>query len=164
VVYAKKPFAGPDEVLAYMARYTHRVAIANRRILQVRDEGTVRIEYRDYQAADADGRAPHRTLELTADEFIRRFLLHVLPAGFRKIRFYGILAGPERAAKLARCRELLACDAPCAGLPAPVDGDADRDLCPVCGRGHMRRVALLECERGPPVVVSFLAGSVVHAA
>jgi hypothetical protein len=87
-VYAKPPFAGPEAVLAYLARYTHRVAIANRRLIAL-DERGVTFRYKDYRR---NGQARYRTMTLTADEFIRRFLLHVLPKGFHRIRHYGLLA------------------------------------------------------------------------
>lgn len=101
VVYAKPPFGGPDQVLRYLARYTHRIAISNRRLLSLED-GTVAFRYKDY----AHGRRL-RTLRLDAVEFIRRFLLHVLPKGFVRIRRYGLLANSQREKKLARCRELM---------------------------------------------------------
>jgi hypothetical protein len=100
VVYCKKPFAGPAEVLEYIGRYTHRVAIANGRILAVGADGTVTIDYKDYHDQDARGAARHKTMTLAAFEFLRRFLLHVLPHGFRKIWFYGLLAGADRRASV----------------------------------------------------------------
>ena len=102
VVYAKPPFGGALQVLKYLARYTHRVAISNHRLLSL-CAGRVRFRYKDY----ARGNRP-RVLELSAVEFIRRFLLHVLPKGFVHIRHYGFLANPVRAKELPRCRELLA--------------------------------------------------------
>ena len=88
VVYAKPPFAGPEAVLAYLSRYTHRVAISNRRLLAF-DEGGVTFRYKDYRR---DGAERHAVMTLATDEFIRRFLLHVLPRGFHRIRHYGLLA------------------------------------------------------------------------
>ena len=132
VVYAKRPFAGPDAVLAYLSRYTHRVAIANSRLLAC-DGNTVTFKWKDYRAK---GRQRYKTMCLHAHEFIRRFLIHVLPHGFHRIRHYGIFANGNRADNLARTRELL--DAP----TTPLEPDADEDdaepkapvyPCPLCG-------------------------------
>ena len=101
VVYAKRPFGGPDKVLDYLGRYTHRIAISNHRILDIKN-GEVTFTWKDYKS---DGK--QRIMTLKAHEFIRRFLLHVLPDGFVRIRYYGLLANCHRARKLARCRELL---------------------------------------------------------
>jgi hypothetical protein len=128
VVYAKPPFAGPEAVLAYLSRYTHRVAISNRRLLAF-DEAGVTFRYKDYRR---DGGQRQRVMTLAADEFIRRFLLHVLPRGFHRIRHYGLLAASARKASLARARELLAVAPP----PADAVPDEPRDLrppCPCCG-------------------------------
>ena len=103
VVYAKRPFAGPAAVLAYLSRYTHRVAIANSRLMAL-DERGVTFRWKDYRAK---GKTRHKTMTLTTDEFIRRFLLHVLPSGFHRIRHYGLLANGGRREHLARARELL---------------------------------------------------------
>mgnify|MGYP001813882685 FL=1 len=103
VVYAKRPFAGPDAVLAYLSRYTHRVAIANSRLITW-DEHGITFKWKDYRSK---GRCRYKTMTLTADEFIRRFLLHVLPAGFHRIRHYGLIANTTRTDNLARARELL---------------------------------------------------------
>ena len=103
VVYAKRPFAGPAAVMAYLARYTHRVAIANSRLIAL-DEHGVTFRWKDYRAKE---RARYKTMTLTADEFIRRFLLHVLPAGFHRIRHYGLIANTRRKDNLQRARELL---------------------------------------------------------
>src|SRR5438552_1139015 len=103
VVYAKRPFAGPAAVLAYLARYTHRVAISNSRLLAL-DEGGVSFRYKDYRAK---GKTRYKAMTLSADEFIRRFLLHVLPIGFHRIRHYALLANAGRRQHLARARELL---------------------------------------------------------
>lgn len=141
VVYAKPPFGGPEQVLKYLARYTHRVAISNQRLRSM-DGDRVSFEWKDY----AHGQV-RRTMTLTVIEFIRRFLLHVLPAQFVRIRHYGFLANCQRQAKLDVCRRLL--DA--ARVPEPDPGrDADvkpdpsadevADRCPKCGAGHMRTV------------------------
>jgi hypothetical protein len=131
VVYAKPPFAGPEAVLAYLSRYTHRVAISNRRLLAL-DEAGVTFRYKDYRR---DGADRQRVMTLGADEFIRRFLLHLLPRGFHRIRHYGLLAGSARRTALARARELLAvAPPPDDDLPEePVDTSPP---CPCCG-GHM---------------------------
>ena len=113
-VYAKPPFAGPEAVLAYLARYTHRVAIANSRLIAL-DERGVTFRYKDYRR---NGQARYRTMTLAADEFIRRFLLHVLPKGFHRIRHYGLLASPGCKANIARARELIAAPMPPVDPPA----------------------------------------------
>ena len=109
VVYAKPPFAGPAAVLAYLSRYTHRVAISNRRLLSLDADG-VTFRYKDYRR---DGAERYGTMTLATDEFIRRFLLHVLPRGFHRIRHYGLLASGGRRDNLARVRELLAAPLAC---------------------------------------------------
>jgi predicted RNA-binding Zn-ribbon protein involved in translation (DUF1610 family) len=103
VVYAKKPFAGPAAVLAYLSRYTHRVAISNQRLI-TSDENGVTFRYKDYRAT---GHTRHKTMTLSQDEFMRRFLLHVLPSGFHRIRHYGLLANSGRKDNLEKARELL---------------------------------------------------------
>ena len=104
VVYAKEPFAGPKQVLRYLSRYTHRVAISNRRLLPA-DQNSVTFKSKDYRI---EGAARDKTMTLATDEFIRRFLIHVLPKGFHRIRHYGLLASTNRAANIAHARELLA--------------------------------------------------------
>jgi hypothetical protein len=131
VVYAKPPFAGPEAVLAYLSRYTHRVAISNRRLLAF-DKTGVTFRYKDYRRGGADRQ---RVMTLGADEFIRRFLLHVLPRGFHRIRHYGLLAGSARRASLTRARELLAV-APSPDDDLPEEPLEMRPPCPCCG-GHM---------------------------
>jgi hypothetical protein len=103
VVYAKRPFAGPAAVLAYLSRYTHRVAISNRRLLAV-DERGVTFRWKDYRA---HGRTRHKTMTLSPEEFMRRFLLHVLPSGFHRIRHYGLLANGTRRQQIDTARQLL---------------------------------------------------------
>jgi hypothetical protein len=133
VVYAKRPFTGPAAVLAYLARYTHRVAISNRRLIAF-DERGVTFRWKDYRAK---GRTRHKTMTLTADEFMRRFLLHVLPGGFHRIRHYGLIANAGRRENLARARELLHVAAePGAepqGADAPVATVPPTFVCPDCG-------------------------------
>ena len=143
VVYAKRPFGGPKQVLKYLARYTHRVAISNRRLIALR-EGKVAFRWKDYAHG---GRS--RTMTLAAVEFIRRFLLHVLPTGFMKIRHYGFMANRFRAAKWELCRRLLhvptatvedgAASIPGEALPF---GDAEprAPRCPHCGEGRLHVV------------------------
>jgi hypothetical protein len=148
VVYAKPPFAGPEAVLAYLSRYTHRVAISNRRLISF-DKTGVTFRYKDYRR---DGAERQRTMTLAADEFIRRFLLHVLPKGFHRIRHYGLLATAGRKANVARARTLLAAPEPSeteelAPEPAP------RPPCPCCG-GRMVVIEVFERSaqpRAPPV-------------
>jgi hypothetical protein len=113
VVYAKRPFAGPEAVLAYLSRYTHRIAISNSRLLSL-DERGVTFRWKDYRA---EGRTRHKTMTLTAEEFMRRFLLHVLPAGFHRLRHYGLLANPTRKKNIELARALLHVPAP----PVPAD-------------------------------------------
>jgi Putative transposase len=131
VVYAKPPFAGPEAVLAYLSRYTHRVAISNSRLLSFNEAG-VTFRYKDYRR---DGADRQRVMTLGTDEFIRRFLLHLLPRGFHRIRHYGLLSTSARTANLARARELLAVAPPPDDDPPeePIDVDT---VCPCCG-GHM---------------------------
>jgi hypothetical protein len=130
VVYAKHPFGGPERVLKYLARYTHRVAISNSRLLDVRD-GQVTFRYQDY----ADAHRP-KTMTLAADEFLRRFVQHVLPKSFVKVRHYGLLANAQREARLAVCRRLLLVANVAATLPsadtAPIE-PAQARCCPHCG-------------------------------
>jgi hypothetical protein len=109
VVYAKRPFGGPEAVLAYLARYTHRVAIANSRLVAM-DRHGVTFRWKDYRARSA-GKTWRKTMTLTAHEFIRRFLLHVLPDGFHRIRHYGLLASGRRAGTIARIRQIIAATA-----------------------------------------------------
>ena len=134
VVYAKRPFAGPAAVLAYLSRYTHRVAIANRRLLAL-DERGVTFRWKDYRArARAPGGAWIKTMTLAADEFIRRFLLHVLPDGFHRIRHYGLFASGTRAVNIARIRSLLAPAPPLDQVdPQPAHNEPPAPACPCCG-------------------------------
>ena len=135
VVYAKRPFGGPQAVLAYLSRYTHRVAISNSRLVSD-DEHGVTFRWKDYRARNgAKGREWIKTMTLGADEFIRRFLLHVLPDGFHRIRHYGLFASGCRAANVARIRSLLApASPPSVAEPAPVSSaDAAAPACPCCG-------------------------------
>jgi hypothetical protein len=138
VVYAKQPFAGPAQVLAYLARYTHRVAIGNSRLVEFTEEH-VRFRWKDYRAND---RSKSKVMTLAAGEFIRRFLMHVLPNGFHRIRHYGLFANGRRVENLALCRELLDVSSP----PKSSDaiGHADQAKapvepppCPCCGSRMM---------------------------
>lgn len=151
VVYAKRPFAGPEAVLAYLSRYTHRVAIANSRLISADKDG-VTFRYKDYRSK---GRERQKTMTLKPHEFIRRFLTHVLPHGFHRIRHYGLFANGNRAANIARVRELL-------NVPAPeetvLDTEADEppgylQPCPCCG-GPMIIIETFERgsqPRAPPI-------------
>jgi hypothetical protein len=133
VVYAKRPFAGPEAVLAYLSRYTHRVAISNSRLITY-DERGVTFKWKDYRAKR---RHRYKTMTLATPEFIRRFLIHVLPAGFHRIRHYGLFANPVRAKQLPRLRELLANDT--ADSNSPIKRTTDDEpptstyTCPACG-------------------------------
>jgi hypothetical protein len=149
VVYAKPPFGGPQRVLEYLGRYTHRVAISNRRLLAL-ENGHVSFDWKDYR----DGQ--QKVMTVAADEFIRRFLQHALPTGFQRIRYYGFLANCHRAAKLELCRRLLA-TAISALLPQP---DQCRDfiavitgpklkLCPQCGIGILASMQVMGTCHGP---------------
>jgi hypothetical protein len=146
VVYAKPPFAGPDAVLDYLARYTHRIAISNHRLVRM-ESGRVAFTYKDYKTGTRG-----QTMTLDADEFIRRFLLHVLPNGFQRIRYYGFLANCHRTEKLTQCRLLLQAHKTNETQEA---GTLDRRAlfqaltgidpcqCPRCHEGHLRRVAIV---------------------
>jgi hypothetical protein len=147
VVYVKPPFAGPQQVLDYVGRYTHRVAISNNRLLDFED-GQVQFRYKDYRHDNQQ-----KIMTVSADEFIRRFLLHVLPNGFQRIRYYGFLGNRYRQQKLALCRQLLGMKSAdrTAHEPEPQKHYLDRyeeltgvslRLCPVCHRGRMIRVEL----------------------
>jgi hypothetical protein len=129
VVYSKRPFGGPEQVLKYLARYTHRVAISNARLLELRG-GRVTFRYQDY--ADAH---QQKTMTLDAVEFLRRFVQHVLPRGFVKIRHYGLLANAQREVRLALCRRFLLVVAVAAALPQPAVPlePAQLRCCPNCG-------------------------------
>ena len=146
MVYSKRPFGGPEAVLAYLSRYTHRVAISNSRLIAFNGNG-VTFKWKDYRA---EGRERQKLMTLASDEFIRRFLIHVLPRGFHRIRHYGQLASSKRAENIARARELLnapvtqteACD------PAAPNADEPRTLahpCPCCGG---RMIIIETFERG----------------
>ena len=164
MVYCKRPFGGPKEVLRYLARYTHRVAISNRRLIAC-DEKGVTFKWKDYRI---EGPERYKVMTLPIHEFIRRFLMHVLPAGFHRIRYYGLLASGQRAENIARARELLAPpiipvdaikamsanagDSPNAAEPQTTN------LCPCCG-GRMiiierfERGATLRYRASPPPAI-----------
>jgi len=160
VVHSKPPFGGPEHVLNYLGRYTHRVAISNNRLLDI-DNGKVTFSWKDYRDHDRQ-----KIMTLGADEFIRRFLLHVLPDGFQRIRHYGFLGHRYRQAKLALCRKLLGVVLPVADPAALQDKPDYRDLyekltgkslreCPVCHSGHMVAIAVLPAaDRAPPCIPS----------
>jgi Putative transposase/Transposase zinc-binding domain len=128
VVYAKPPFGGPQAVLAYLSRYTHRVAIANSRLIAF-DERGVTFKWKDYRI---EGRDRYKSMTLATDEFIRRFLIHVLPKGFHRIRHYGLFAKNACADNIARARQLLATAKP-EGQPAAAAVDPSTPNCPCCG-------------------------------
>ena len=144
VVYAKPPLGGPEQVLDYLSRYTHRVAISNNRLLQL-DDGKVSFRYKDYRH-----HGKQKTMILAAEEFIRRLLLHVLPAGFQRIRQYGLLSSRSRSIKLTLCRQLLR-----APMVEPlvvsvnwraryeaITGES-LDRCPICHQGCMTLIEIL---------------------
>src|ERR1039458_6855786 len=150
VVYAKAPFGGPQHVLEYLGRYTHRVAISNRRLLAL-ENGQVSFEWKDYRDANRV-----KVMTVPAAEFIRRFIQHVLPAGLQRIRYYGFLANCHRAAKLALCRQLLA-TASSLLLPQPANcrdllaalTSTNLRLCPQCGKAILIRVQFFPPCHGP---------------
>lgn len=129
VVYAKRPFAGPEAVLAYLSRYTHRVAISNSRLVAL-DGDQVAFRWKDYRAK---GRTRHKTMTLAADEFMRRFLLHSLPNGFHRIRHYGLLANAGRRENLAKVRDLLDVPPPVPVSEAPDETPRPTFVCRCCG-------------------------------
>ena len=150
-VYSKRPFAGPEQVLAYLSRYTHRVAISNSRLIAA-DATGVTFSYKDYRI---EGPGRYKTMTLKPDEFIRRFLMHVLPNGFHRIRHCGLLASGTKTETIARIRELIATVAPVqtAHQPQPPDSAPATDQathpCPCCG-GRMN------------IIETFKRGSTPH--
>jgi len=159
VVYAKRPFAGPQQVLDYVGRYTHRVAISNNRLLDIEND-QVRFRWKDYRDGDQV-----KTMTLSADEFIRRFLLHVLPDGLQRIRYYGFLGNRYRREKLEQCRRLLGMPTPAKQTNTPTAEKDYRDRyeeltgvslhqCPHCEQGRMLVVEILPrlpCKSAPPI-------------
>ena len=140
VVYSKRPFGGPEAVLAYLSRYTHRVAISNSRLVACGQQG-VTFRWKDYRI---EGRDRYKLMTLTTDEFIRRFLIHVLPRGFHRIRHYGLFAKASCADNIARARELLAVPMRQAEPADATDGN-DPHPCPHCGG---RMIVIETFERG----------------
>jgi len=157
VVYAKRPFGGPAAVLAYLARYTHRVAISNSRLIAIDDRG-VTFRWKDYRARSAAvGKAWIKTMTLPPQEFLRRFLLHVLPRGFHRIRHYGFLSSGRRAANIDRIRQLIGDPQASASAadpePSTTSGAAENTLsteapCPCCG-GRMRIIETFTRDQRP---------------
>ena len=151
MVYAKRPFGGPEAVLAYLARYTHRVAISNSRLVAI-DQRGVSFRWKDYRASKS-GKTDIKTMTLPAEEFLRRFLLHVLPDGFHRIRHYGLLAAGARA-NVGRIRTLIDTPQAKAALAdQPDDDGADEQaapdiVCPCCG-GRMRLVEIFRRGQTP---------------
>jgi hypothetical protein len=145
IVYAKRPFTGPQAVLAYLARYTHRVAISNSRLIALDDKG-VTFKWKDYRV---EGRDRFKTMTLAAHEFIRRFLLHMLPSGFHRIRHYGLIAGAARADNITRARQLLAAAENAPQPSREADSRAEdvspAQRCPCCGG----RMIIVETFEGP---------------
>ena len=137
VVYAKRPSGGPTQVLQYLGRYTHRIAISNARLVSLAD-GVVRFRWKDY----AD-RGRTKIMTLGVDEFLRRFLLHVLPRGFVRIRHFGLLANRQRRTAITRARQLLGAPTPAATWDTAPTADLDPTLCHVCRQGHWHVVEIL---------------------
>jgi hypothetical protein len=144
VVYAKRPFAGPDAVLAYLSRYTHRVAIANSRLIGM-DRRGVTFKWKDYRIK---GQHRHKTMTLTCDEFIRRFLIHILPQGFHRIRHYGLIANARRKDNLTRARELLSKQE-----PATPEVASEEDA--ISGHEHDVTFVCPDCG-GPMIIIEVL--------
>ena len=150
-VYTKEPFAGPKAVLAYLSRYTHRVAISNRRLIAA-DATGVTFKYKDYRI---EGPGRYKAMTLATHEFIRRFLMHVLPTGFHRIRHYGLFANSSRAENIMRARELLA-----SAAPASEDTPCTQpDKCPCCG-GRMITIEIFERGSQPHYRASTPAGTI----
>src|ERR1039457_4384414 len=157
VVYAKAPFAGPQQVVDYVGRYTHRIAISNQRILEI-ENGQVKFHWRDYRDDNQQ-----KIMTLSAEKFIRRFLLHVLPSGFHRIRHYGFQGNRYRKEKLEHCRQLLGMTPPNPSSSQPQPDEDYRDRyekltghslreCPVCHRGRMITAQLLPKAHSPPAM------------
>jgi hypothetical protein len=138
VVYAKRPFGGPEQVLKYLARYTHRIAISNRRLVSV-DNRNVTFKYKDYAHGSTGLTTGHnrpRTMTLDGAEFLRRFLMHAVPTGFMRIRHFGLLANRVRSRNLELCRQLI--DAPVQNATTITPTNvADHAQCPACGHGRL---------------------------
>jgi hypothetical protein len=150
VVFAKQPFAGPTQVLGYLARYTHRVAIGNSRLVELTD-AQVRFRWKDYRAHD---RCKSKVMTLSVGEFMRRFLMHVLPDGFHRIRHYGLLANGRRVENLALCRERLDISMPTKKTESVDDADQSQapiepPPCPCCG-GRMRIIETFDGTHSRP--------------
>jgi hypothetical protein len=151
-VYTKDPFGGPKAVLTYLSRYTHRVAISNRRLIAANETG-VTFKYKDYRI---EGPARYKIMTLAMHEFIRRFLMHVLPMGFHRIRHYGLLANGSRTQNIARARELLASATP-ASQDTPCNPQPDK--CPCCG-GRMLIIEIFERGSQPHYRASTPSGKI----
>jgi hypothetical protein len=151
VVYCKRPFGGPEEVLRYLARYTHRIAISNRRLIACDQKG-VTFKWKDYRLK---GPERYQVMTLATHEFIRRFLMHVLPAGFHRIRYYGLLASGNRAENIARARELL--------MPPIIPVDAIKAIGPNAAEPEPQTTNLCPCCGGRMVIIErFEPGATPH--
>jgi hypothetical protein len=160
VVYAKRPFGGPEAVLAYLSRYTHRVAISNSRLIASDGDG-VTFKWKDYRAK---GRDKSKVMTLPTHEFIRRFLVHVLPSGFHRIRHYGLFANTARVKNIACARELLAVAKPTSDTINDANANADEPQtfaypCPCCG-GPMTIIETFERGETPRYKPSAQAGAI----
>lgn len=147
VVYAKEPFGGPEAVLAYLSRYTHRVAISNHRLVSLKNDA-VTFKWKDYRA---EGPERYKTMTLPVFEFIRRFLMHVLPTGFHRIRHYGLFANGNRASNIAKARELLAAPPTDQQTTNDTNPDANPNPCPCCG-GRMITIEVFQRGSTPQYV------------
>lgn len=151
VVHCRKPFAGAERVIEYLGRYVYRTAISNRRI-QAISAGDVTFDYKDYRDEDENGIPRHKSMRVGGVKFIRLFFQHVLPSRFRRIRYYGVLAGRYRSEKLERCQELLGVSGQEVASKAET-GDIDGwTICPQCGHGELWPIELLDTIRPPPII------------
>ena len=160
VVYAKRPFAGPQAVLAYLSRYTHRVAISNSRLLAM-DERGVTFRWKDYRVKDTTrGKTRHKTMTLTPQDFMRRFLLHVLPGGLHRIRHYGLLANGSRTQALAKVRDLLMSPAP---VQAAVTADPAGDDAATATSPKTHPFVCHHCGQPLKVLLTLAGGQAIRA-
>ena len=153
VIHCKKPFAGAEKVVEYLSRYVYRSAIANSRIQKV-DDSAIEFDYKDYRDTDEQDIARHKTMKLDPTEFMRRFLQHVLPKGFRRCRFYGIFAGGCRKEKLAKCRHIFNITSTAEAAQEKEEHEKEeheKEKCPQCGCCSFVRVAEIFRVRPPPI-------------
>ena len=151
VVHCRKPFAGPNRIIEYLGRYVYRTAISTRRIQSI-SEGEVTFDYKDYRDEDENGIPKHKSMTVAGEKFIRLFLQHVLPGRFRRIRYYGILAGRDRSEKLKGCHELLALSGREVQSKAEAKDVDGWTTCPQCGQGELWPISILDTIRPPPII------------